>query len=154
MKLSPKGFMLIAEFEGLRLEPYYATAEEKDKGIVTIGYGSTFYEDGTKVKITDSPITKTQALRLLQLVADKFAVKVADLIDKPINQNQFDALVSLAYNIGLGNFAKSTVLKLVNANSTDANIKHYFLVWNKQAGKVLNGLTTRRQKEADLYFSN
>lgn len=154
MKLSPKGFLLIAEFEGLSLKPYYATAEEKAKGIVTIGYGNTFYENGTKVAITDKPITKTEALRLLQITTDKFASKVESLIFKKLTQNQFDALVSLAYNIGLGNFAKSTLLKLVNTNPIDANIRHWFMVWNKQAGKVLNGLTTRRKKEADLYFAS
>jgi len=152
MKLSPNGFLLIAEFEGLILKPYYATAEEKTKGIVTIGYGNTFYPNGTKVTITDKPITKTEALRLLQITTDKFASKVDALIDKSVNQNQFDALVSLSYNIGLSAFAKSTLLKLVNTNPSDANIRHWFMVWNKQAGKVLNGLTSRRKKEADLYF--
>lgn len=152
MKLSPNGFLLIAEFEGLKLNPYYATAEEKAKGIVTIGYGNTFYENGTKVAITDKPITKTEALRLLQITTDKFASKVESLLQKKVNQNQFDALVSLAYNIGLGNFSKSTLLRLVNENPIDANIKHWFLVWNKQSGKVLNGLTARRKREAELYF--
>lgn len=152
MKLSPNGFMLIQEFEKLMLTPYYATADEKERGIVSIGYGNTFYENGTKVAITDPPITKTQALRLLQLVADKFAVKVNDLIQVALNQNQFDALVSLAYNIGLGNFANSTLLKIVNHNPTDENITHWFMVWNKQSGKVLDGLTRRRKKEAELYF--
>lgn len=154
MKLSPNGFLLIAEFEGLRLSPYYATAEEKEKGIVTIGYGNTFYENGTKVKITDAPITKTEALRLLQLTSDKFATKVNSLITKQLTQNQFDALVSLAYNIGLGNFAKSTALKLVNNNPLDPNIAHYIKAWNKQAGKVLPGLVNRRKKEAELYFKS
>lgn len=154
MKLSPNGFLIIAEFEGLSLKPYYATAEEKVKGIATIGFGSTFHPNGQKVKITDKALTKTEALGLLQTTTDGFALKVASLIDKPLKQNQFDALVSLAFNIGLGAFAKSTLLKLVNANPTDPNIKHWFLVWNKQAGKVLNGLTKRRQKEVDLYFKN
>ncbi len=152
MKLSPKGFMLIAEFEGLRLSPYYATAEEKAKGIVTIGYGNTFYTDGSKVKITDPPITKTEALQLLQITSDKFALKVNSLITKQLTQNQFDALVSLAYNIGLGAFAKSTALKLANINPQDQNIAHYMKAWNKQAGKVLPGLVNRRQKEVELYF--
>jgi lysozyme len=154
MKLSPNGFMLIQQYEGLKLSPYYATAEEKAKGIVTIGYGNTFYENGSKVKITDKPITKTESLRLLQITTDDFAMKVGALIDKAINQNQFDALVSLAYNIGLKAFANSTVLKLVNNNPTDENIKRWFLAWNKQAGKVLPGLNTRRLKEANLYFTN
>lgn len=152
MKLSPNGFMIIAEFEGLRLSPYYATAEEKNKGIVTIGYGNTFYEDGKKVQITDAPITKTQALRLLQITTDKFANKVASFIKKPVNQNQFDALVSLTYNIGLNAFANSTALQMVNINPNDANVRKWILVWNKQAGKVLQGLVNRREKEAELYF--
>jgi len=154
MKLSPDGFLLIAEFEGLSLIPYYATAEEKAKGIVTIGYGNTFYPNGTKVKITDAPITKTKAMEYLQFVADKFAVKVDALVTSELNQNQFNALVSLAYNIGLGNFGKSTILKLVNNNPKDANIAKEFLKWNKQAGQVLNGLTKRRIKESALYFKN
>ena len=145
--------MIIAEFEGLRLNPYYATEEEKRKGIVTIGYGNTFYENGTSVKITDLPITKTQALRLLQITTDRFAVKVFGLLKKQLNQNQFDACVSLAFNIGLNAFGKSTVLKLVNANPNDPNIKKWFMAWNKQSGKVLQGLVNRRQKEAELYFS-
>ena len=153
MKLSINGLKLIAEFEGLRLSPYYATDLEKQKGIVTIGYGSTFYPDGAKVQIKDLPITKERALELLKVTADTFALKVNALVDKPLTQNQFDALVSLAYNIGLGNFAKSTVLRLVNVNPIDQNIGHWFMAWNKQSGKVLNGLTKRRQKEIDLYFS-
>lgn len=152
MKLSPNGFLLIAEFEGLRLSPYYATAEEKAKGIVTIGYGSTFYPNGTKVKIADPPITKTKAMELLQITANSFAEKVNDLIKKEVNQNQFDALVSLAYNIGIGAFKVSSVLRLVNSNPNDPNIKNWFLAWNKQAGKVLSGLTARREKEVKLYF--
>lgn len=152
MKLSPNGFLLIAEFEGLRLSPYYATAEEKAKGIVTIGYGSTFYPNGTKVKIADPPITKTKAMELLQITANSFAEKVNDLIKKEVNQNQFDALVSLAYNIGIGAFKVSSVLRLVNSNPNDPNIKNWFLAWNKQAGKILSGLTARREKEVKLYF--
>jgi len=152
MKLSPNGFMIIAEFEGLRLNPYYATAEEQKKGIVTIGYGNTFYEDGAKVKITDAPITKTQALRLLQITTDKFSIKVAELLKKEVNQNQFDAMVSLAYNIGLGAFKTSSVLRLANQDPNDINIKKWFIAWNKQAGKVLQGLVNRREKEVELYF--
>jgi len=152
MKLTPDGFLLIAEFEGLSLVPYYATAEEKQKGITTIGYGNTFYPNGTKVKITDAPITKTKAMEYLQFVADKFAVKVDSLVTSNINQNQFNALVSFAYNVGLGNFGASTLLKKVNANPNDPTIKNEFAKWNKQAGKILNGLTKRRLKEATLYF--
>lgn len=153
MRLDTNGINLIAEFEGLSLVPYYATAEEKAKGIVTIGYGNTFYPNGTKVKITDKPITKAQALEYLKYVADSFASKVDALVIPNITQNQFNALVSIAYNIGLGAFKISTLLKKVNANPNDTTINNEFLKWNKQAGKVLNGLTKRRIKESALYFT-
>ena len=153
MKLDRNGIELIASFEGLRLSPYYATELEKQKGIVTIGFGSTFYEDGIKVQITDEAITKERALDLLTIVADKFALNVAKLIIKEVNQNQFNALVSLAYNIGINAFKVSTVLRLVNNNPNDANISKAFLMWNKQGGKELNGLTKRRMKESALYFT-
>ena len=153
MRLDTNGINLIAEFEGLSLVPYYATAEEKAKGIVTIGYGNTFYPNGTKVKITDKPITKAQALEYLKYVADSFASKVDALVIPNITQNQFNALVSIAYNIGLGAFKISTLLKKVNANPNDPTINNEFLKWNKQSGKVLNGLTRRRIKESALYFT-
>ncbi|MFM2204461.1 MAG: hypothetical protein RLZZ605_1425 [Bacteroidota bacterium] len=153
MKLDRNGIELIASFEGLRLSPYYATELEKQKGIVTIGYGSTFYDNGKKVQITDLPITKERALELLTVLADAFALKVNSLILKEVNQNQFNALVSLAYNIGINAFKTSTVLRLANNNPKDANIAKAFLMWNKQGGKELNGLTKRRIKESALYFS-
>ena len=153
MKLDEKGVLLIAEFEGLKLNPYYATELEKQKGIVTIGYGNTYYEDGTLVKITDIPITKERALQLLKITADKFALNVAKTIKADITQNQFNALISLAYNIGINAFKVSTVLRLVNNNPNDANIAKAFLMWNKQGGKELKGLTNRRIKESALYFT-
>ena len=66
---------------------------------------------------------------------------------------QFDALVSFAYNVGVGNFAKSTLLKKVNANPNDPTIRSEFEKWNKANGRVLKGLVTRRKEEADLYFT-
>lgn len=144
---------LIAEFEGFSDRPYYATAEEKLKGIVTIGYGNTFYPDGSKVKITDNQISRQKALEILEFTVNKFRVQVKKYLKKEVTKNQEDALVSLAYNIGIGNFSKSTLLKLVNINPNDANIAKEFLKWNKQAGKELKGLTNRRIKESALYFT-
>jgi lysozyme len=153
MKLDNKGILLIADFEGLKLKPYYATPHEKTKGIVTIGYGSTFYPDKTKVQITDKEITKKEAIDMLKIIADTFALKVDAVIKKEVTQNQFNALVSLAFNIGIGGFSKSTVLRLVNNNPNDGNIAKAFLMWNKQAEKELQGLTKRRIKESSLYFT-
>ena len=148
MRLDKKGFDLIAEFEGLSLKPYLCSAK-----VATIGYGSTFYENGVKVKLTDAPITKQRAEQLLKNTADKFAEKVAVLITKPVTQNQFNALVSFAFNVGVSALKVSTLLKLVNNNPNDGNIAKEFLKWNKAGGRVVQGLTNRRIKESALYFS-
>jgi len=148
MKLNDKGYNLIKEFEGLKLKPYLCSA-----GVPTIGYGSTYYENGTKVKLTDAPITKERADALFKIVADDFAKRVVPLIKKPITQNQFNALVSFAFNLGVRALQNSTLLRLVNINPNDANIAKEFLKWNKAGGKVVQGLTNRRIKESALYFS-
>jgi len=148
MRLEQKGYDLIKSFEGLKLKPYKCSA-----GIPTIGYGSTYYENGIKVQMSDAPITGARAEMLLKNVADRFAQKVANLLKKPVTQNQFNALVSFAFNVGSGALASSTLLKLVNANPNDAMIAKEFLKWNKAGGKPIQGLTNRRVKESALYFT-
>ena len=148
MKLDTKGYNLIKEFEGYSDIPYKCSA-----GIPTIGYGNTFYPDGRKVTLKDAKITKKQADDIFIPIVDNFALKVLKMINKPITQNQFNALVSFAYNVGLGNLQKSTLLKLVNINPNDGNIAKEFLKWNKAAGKELKGLTNRRIKESALYYT-
>jgi lysozyme len=148
MKIDKKGLSLIAEFEGLSLKPYKCSA-----GVPTIGFGSTYYENGTRVQMNDLPITKQRAEQLLQHTADRFASKVANLIKKPVTQNQFNALVSFAFNVGSGALASSTLLKLVNVNPNDIMIAKEFLRWNKVGGKPVQGLTNRRIKESALYFT-
>jgi len=148
MKLNQTGYDLIKGFEGLVLKPYKCSA-----GVPTIGYGNTYYENGVKVQMSDAPITKTRAEELLKVNADRFALKVNNLLKKPVTQNQFNALVSFAYNVGSGALASSTLLKLVNVNPNDAMIAKEFLKWNKASGKVIDGLTKRRIKESALYFT-
>ena len=148
MKIDKKGLSLIAEFEGLSLKPYKCSAS-----IPTIGYGSTYYENGTKVNMSDAPITKQRAEQLLQHTADRFASKVFNLLKKPVTQNQFNALVSFAFNVGSGALASSTLLKLVNVNPNDAMIAKEFLKWNKVNKVPVQGLTNRRIKESALYFT-
>jgi len=147
MKLDENGYNLICGFEGLRLKPYLCSAN-----IPTIGYGNTYYPSGKKVNMTDAPITKEYAFEIFKDIADRFAGKVDLLVTKELNQNQFNALVSFAYNVGTGNFASSTLLKKVNANPNDLTIKLEFAKWNKANKKVIDGLTNRRKKESDLYF--
>ena len=148
MKLSDKGYDLIKKFEGYSDRPYKCPA-----GISTIGYGNTYYPNGTKVKITDSKITKEKGLYILEKLVEKFRIQVKKYVKKELTKNQEDALVSFAYNVGIGNFSKSTLLKLVNINPNDGMIAKEFLKWNKQAGKELKGLTNRRIKESALYFT-
>jgi lysozyme len=148
MILDNKGYLLITKFEGLKLKPYLCSAK-----IPTIGYGNTYYSDGKKVTLLDKDITKQQAFDMFKEVANRFAKRVDELVTSNINQNQFNALVSFAYNVGTGNFSSSTLLKKVNRNPDDLTIKDEFLRWNKAGGKVINGLTNRRNEEADLYFS-
>lgn len=148
MILDNKGYLLITNHEGLKLKPYLCPAK-----IPTIGYGNTYYTDGKRVTLLDKEITKQQAFDMFKEVANRFAKRVDALVTSNINQNQFNALVSFAYNVGTGNFASSTLLKKVNRNPDDLSIKDEFLRWNKAGGKVINGLTNRRNEEADLYFS-
>ena len=101
--------------------------------------------------MNDKCITKDEANSLLEYVANKdFAQKIYPLIKAEVNQNQFDAMVSLAYNIGVGNFSKSTLLKKVNSGDFDG-ASNEFLKWNKSGGKELLGLTKRRKREQDLF---
>ena len=145
--VSQNGLNLLIREEGLSLKPYLCSAN-----MPTIGIGCTFYEDGRRVKLSDPPISKDRAIELLKIVLKSFEQKVARVTRDDINQNQFDALVSLAFNIGTGAFDGSTVLKLVNANPTDSAIKQAFLAWRFSAGKPI--LLARRQREYGLYAKN
>lgn len=146
MKLNKAGKDLIKSFEGCKLVAYQCSA-----GRWTIGYGNTFFEDGKAVKPGDR-VTQQKAEQLFELIVGNFADKVAKEIKTILTDNQFAAIVSLAYNIGMGNLQKSTLLKKVNFNPNDPTIKAEFAKWNKAAGKVLTGLTRRREAESKLYF--
>ena len=143
MKLNETGHRALELREGLRLKPYLDT-----QGVPTIAMGNTFYLDGKKVTMLDKPLTLNEAKTLSRTVADIFANKVDYLVTSNINQNQFNALVSLAYNIGIHGFIKSTVLKLVNRNPNDPMIRQAFMLWTKN--KELIG---RRKSEINQYFS-
>ena len=146
-QISQRGLSLIKRFEGVELKPYLCPG-----GIPTISIGCTYYEDGTKVKMTDAPISEARAMDIFLNVVKHYERSVDSFCRDDINQNQFDALVSFCYNLGAGALKSSTLLKKVNANPNDELIRLEFLKWNKAQGKVLNGLTLRRQAEAELYF--
>lgn len=117
---------------------------------MTVGYGNTYHPDGKPVRKGDK-ITKQQAEAYLPIIVKTFAISVSQALKVNLQQHQFDALVCLAYNIGVGNFEKSTLLKLINKGAGMDEIEKWWLVWNKAKGKVLNGLTARRKSEFHLY---
>lgn len=141
------GIELVKSYEGLQLKAYLCPAN-----VWTIGYGNTFYEDGTKVKEGDE-ITVERAEELLEFVYDKFEFEVVEMLKVHITENQLGALVSFAFNLGSGALKKSTLLKLVNVQDFSGAADE-FLKWTRAGGKVLNGLVRRRSAERDLFLSN
>jgi len=139
---------MIADFEGFSAKPYLCPAK-----LATIGYGNTFYPNGKKVSMIDKEITKAEAFEMFKEIADKFAKRVSNCVIAPLNQNQFNSLVSFAYNVGVANFMNSTLLKKVNTVHNDLSIRVEFLRWDKVGTKKLAGLTKRRIYEADNYFT-
>lgn len=135
--VSQTGLNLIAEFEGCNLTAYKCPA-----GVWTIGYGHT-----GNVK-EGQTITKAEALELFRKDLQLFANHVNKFVKLPLNQNQFDALVSFTYNCGVGN------LQRLIKNRTHAQIADALLLYNKANGKVLNGLVRRRKAERELFLKS
>jgi len=148
MKLNNEGYLMITNFEGFSAIPYFCSA-----GVPTIGFGNTYYPDGKRITMSDKAITIKYAFEIFKHIADRFALSVDRQLKKPVTQNQFNSLTSFAYNLGTGNFVSSTLLKKVNINPNDPSIKTEFLKWNKADGKIIKGLTARRNKEQENYFS-
>jgi len=116
MKISSSGIALIKQFEGFTSTPRI------DHKRVSIGYGNTFYPNGKAVQITDAPISLERGEELLKHSLLYFERVVNRLVSATLTQPQFDALVSLCYNIGEGNFQRSTLLKMVNDSPDNPNI--------------------------------
>ena len=137
---------LLHEFEqgpqgGMASVPYCDFA-----GHPTIGWGHRILPRERFSK----PLTVAQSDDLLRSDLERFAAAVNSWVTAPITQSMFDALVCFVYNIGIGNFMKSTMLKLINAGDFVA-AAHEFDKWTKAAGKVMPGLVTRRHNEEDLF---
>jgi|ERR1035437_1003961 lysozyme len=148
MQISKKGLQLIASFEGLSLKPYLDSAK-----VPTIGIGTILYPNGKAVSMSDPEITKEQAEQYLEWEINQKTTSVNKMVAVPINQNQFDALVSFAYNLGVGALHGSTLLKLLNAGDTSGAAEQ-FLVWDKANGQVSAGLLRRRQAERSLFLQS
>ena len=142
MKPSKNAIDLIKKWEGLKLEAYLCSAK-----VPTIGYGVTYYPDGKRVKLGEK-ISMKKADELIRWHIDKIASKIPEL---NLNQNQYDALVSFTYNLGIGNLLKSNLYRKCKANPDDPTIKDEFMKWKKSGGKVSQGLINRRTDEYNLY---
>ena len=153
MKISDKGLKLIQEFESFEAKPYLDSAK-----VWTIGYGSTYYPNGKKVTGRDKPITRDYAETIQRhVIATDFEPVVNELLKREIasgfvTQNMYDAIISLAYNIGVSGFKRSSVLRLLKQGDK-VNASNAFLLWNKAGGKVLKGLVNRRKKEREIFLS-
>jgi len=146
--VSKKCVDLIKSFEGYFSKPYLCPA-----GVPTIGYGTILYPNGKRVSLRDEPCTELQAEEWLMYEVNMKARKVDAMTTDGVTQNQFDALVSFAYNLGEGALQKSTLLRKVNSNPNDESIKAEFMRWVNANGKKLGGLVRRRAAESDLYFT-
>lgn len=142
MKTSLAGLRLIKKFEGLRLKAYICPA-----GVLTIGYGST----GAHVK-PEMVITAAEAEALLIKDLARFENAINRLVKVPLNQNQFDALASFIFNIGIGAFEKSTLLRILNTGNYNAAADQ-FGRWTRGGGVVLEGLVKRRKEEKNLFLA-
>lgn len=141
-EMSDNGIRFLMDNEGTVLHPYLDS-----KGIPTIGTGCTFYEDGTRVKMSDPPITEKRAQELFKWHLRNFELTVYSNTRDDINQNQFDSLTSLCFNIGQQGFKDSTLVRKINNYSSDEEVKKAFLMWRKP--KEIIG---RRKREVALYF--
>ena len=153
MKISENGLKLIQEFESFVNAPYLDSAR-----VWTIGYGSTYYPNGKPVTGRDKPITREYAETIQRNVIERdFEPVINELLEKEIasgfvNQNMYDAILSLTYNIGVNGFRRSSVLRLLKQGDKQ-NAADAFLLWNMVGGKVLRGLVKRRERERKLFLS-
>ena len=143
MKISAQGIALIKSFEGCRLEAYPDPATGGEPFTVGVGHTGPEVHEGMT-------ITEEQADAYLASDLERFERCVSEALTAEITQAQFDACVSLAFNIGCGNFNKSSVCRYLNAGEP-AKAQEAFALWNKAEGKVMAGLTRRRAAEAELF---
>lgn len=147
MILSNEGLAEIIAYEAIILTPYIDAV-----GVKTVGIGSTISD------IPDLPswpwdrtITIEQAVSMFKQHVVKYQDAVNKVLTAQINQQQFDALVSITYNIGVSGMRNSTFMRLVNSGAAPASVRRAMKQWNKGGGRVITGLVNRRAKEAALY---
>ena len=143
LKLAAK---IIKKWEGFMPEAYLCPG-----GVPTIGYGSTRYENGDEVALEDCDIDRKRGEEILLHYIKEVADQVHSVVKHKLEGHQEAALISFTYNLGIGNLKKSTLLQLINRGPENQNIPNEFRRWNKAGGKVLAGLTARREEEANMW---
>ena len=138
---------LICDFEGFYADAYLCPA-----GVPTIGYGTIRYPNGERVKIGDK-ITHVDATRFLCFEVDEITRRLKNLIKVPVSNNQFCALVSFCYNVGVNAFRRSTLLRRLNNGEPAKDVAAEFIRWIYADGHLLNGLIRRRAAERDLFLA-
>jgi lysozyme len=144
MQMTEEGLALIRRFEGFRAEAYRCPA-----GVWTIGYGHTSQAGAPKVR-PGMVVSEAEAREILAVDAAMFAEGVRTALTREVSPQQFSALVSFAYNVGIGAFRRSSVLKAVNEGRFEA-VPERLKLWVKADGRRLEGLARRRQAEAELF---
>ena len=147
-RLSKHGAQLIATFEGFRGQLYNDAANH-----CTIGYGHLVHHgpiDGSESAEFKAGISRERALELLQEDAAQAAAEITRSVKVPLEQHQFDALVSFVFNVGTGAFRESTLLRLLNEGRYDT-VEEQLARWTKAGGQTLQGLVNRRRAEAELF---
>jgi lysozyme len=156
MAIGAKAEELIKKFEADDINKYL-DAYIDPVGIPTIGYGSTYnYDAKRKVKLGDS-ITQEKAIEWLRKETKAIVPKIKALVKVPINQNQLDSLTSFVYNVGIGAFQSSTLLRLLNSGAPKSEVAAQFDRWNKGTVNgqkvILPGLVRRRSEEKALFLA-
>lgn len=147
LTLTGAGMSLIQKAEGYSAVPYICAA-----GVATIGWGSTIDAAGKPITLDHPKIATDHAQMLFDRDLALFGRGVRRLIKKPINNNQYSALVSLSYNIGLGNLQASTLLRKLNRGDYNGCAGEFWK-WRKGGGRILQGLVIRRERERLLFCS-
>lgn len=136
---------LSRRFEGFRPRPYLCPA-----GVPTIGYGATYYEDGRRITLADPPVTRERAELLLAWELQKVCLPaVLRLCPRLDTAERLAAILDFTFNLGAGNLKVSTLRRRIEAQDWPA-VRTELLRWNKAGGRILPGLTRRRQAEAEL----
>lgn len=136
---------LIVDFEGFSNKAYIPVKND----VATIGYGQTFYSDGRRVRLGDFISEKVAKNELKTIIEKKYLTKLKECVNVPLSQGEFDAFLSLMYNIGDGAFCRSTLVKKLNAKDY-AGACSEILRWKYAGGRVLRGLESRRLQEYEI----